>query len=171
MNGDSGQDRRAASSRLQRAERVHLEIEERNGGRAIVRGLRGGVDDQVRTHFLQQREHTLAVPDVERGVSVAGDLAAQALQHPTGVALGPEENRAMVVVDPVDLKSLARKKPGDFRANQSAGAGHEYGGHSFPELLRRPRLPRPLILLIVHWRIARDRERLWARMRKGNPIA
>ena len=33
---------------VQRAERVHLEIEKRDGRGAVVRGLRGGVDDQVR---------------------------------------------------------------------------------------------------------------------------
>ncbi len=52
--------------KMQGSQRIHFEIQKRNGGRAIVRGLRRGVNDQVRAHFVEQRQHALAVPDVER---------------------------------------------------------------------------------------------------------
>ena len=71
--------------------------------------------------FVEQRQHALAIPDVERGVPVTGDLPAQMLEHPTGVAFRPEENRAMVVIDSVNLESLASEEPRNLRANESAG--------------------------------------------------
>ncbi len=96
--------------KMQRSKRIHFEIEKGNGGGAVMRRLRGGVDDQVRAHFIEQRQHALAVPNVERGVPIAGDLPAQVLEHPTGIALRPEENRAMVVVDAVNLESLDARR-------------------------------------------------------------
>ena len=39
---------------MQRAQRVHFEIEEGNSGGAIMRRLRGGVDDQIGPQFVHQ---------------------------------------------------------------------------------------------------------------------
>jgi hypothetical protein len=114
---------------MQRSQRIHFEIEKRNGGRAIVRRLRGGVDDQVRPHFVEQRQHALAVPNIERRMPVTGDLLAQVLEHPTGVALRPEENGPMIVVDPVNLESLVSEEPANLGANQPARTCDNYLRH------------------------------------------
>ena len=62
-------------------------------------------------------------------VPITGDLLPQALEDPTGVALRPEKNGPMVVVDPVNLESLASKKPANLGANQPAGTGDNYLRH------------------------------------------
>ena len=47
MNGDSGQSRRGGLEEVQRADGVRVEIVEGDVSGAIVRGLRGGVDDHA----------------------------------------------------------------------------------------------------------------------------
>ena len=42
---------------------------------------------------------------------IARDLAAQPLEHPAGIALPPEEHRAVIVVDSVNLESLPGEEP------------------------------------------------------------
>jgi len=50
--------------KMQRSQRIHFEIEKGNSGGAIVRRLRGGMNDQVRTHFVHEREHSVPIADV-----------------------------------------------------------------------------------------------------------
>ncbi len=82
MNGDSGQERARRFEQMQRPEGIHLEIEERDGGGAIVRRLRGGVDDQIGAHFVEQGEHAFPVADIQRRMPVIRDLAAQIAPTP-----------------------------------------------------------------------------------------
>ena len=56
MNGDSGQDWRAASSRFSVPSGVDVEIVERDRRGAVVRRLGRGVDDQIGAQFLHQRQ-------------------------------------------------------------------------------------------------------------------
>ena len=124
MNGDSGQDRRAASSMCSVPKRVHLEIEERNGGGAVMGGLRRGVDDQIGTQLVDERQQLIAVADVQRSMSIAGDFAPQAIQHPTSIALRSEKDRAMIAVNSVDLKTVAREEARNLGTNQSARSSY-----------------------------------------------
>src|SRR5580658_7930221 len=114
--------------------------------------LRGGVDDQVRTHFVEQSEHALAVADIERRVLIAGNLLPQAIEDPTGVALGTEENRAMIVVDSVNLESLTGEESGNFRANEPAGTGDHYLRHLTNNTPISAFLPSRLLKKPVHVR-------------------
>jgi len=114
------------------AQRIHFEIEKRDGRGLIVRGLGGGMDNQVGPQLSEQREDAGAVADIERFMAIAGDFAAQAIEHPTGISFGTEEDGAMVAVDTDNVKSLAGEKDRDLGANQATRAGYQYGwsGHS-----------------------------------------
>ena len=105
-----------------RAQSVHLEIEERDGCRLVVRRLRRGVDNQIGAQFFEEGEDTVTVADIESLMAITGNLAAKAFEHPTGVALGAEEDRAMIAIDPENLVSLTREVDRHFGADQSAGS-------------------------------------------------
>ena len=109
---------------MERAERVDFEIEERDGRRLVVRGLRGGVNDEVGPKLLQECQHSLTIADIERSVAISGYLPAQALEYPTGVSFWAEEHRAMIAVDSEDLVSLAREIDRDFGSDKPARARH-----------------------------------------------
>ena len=86
--------RAAAAGGLEQVERpdgVHLEVVERAGGREVVRGLSGSVDDQLRARAVHQLEDRGPVADVERVVLEARRRRAQALQVPGRVAVLAEE--------------------------------------------------------------------------------
>src|SRR5580698_10573544 len=139
--------------KVQRPQRIDFEIQKWNRGGAVMGRLRGGVDDQVRTYFAQQGEHAVAVADIERRVVIAGNVLTQAIQNPTGVALGTEENRAMIVVDSVNLESLTSEESGNFRANEPAGTGDHYLRHlanNAPISTFLPRLPSGAGELAIH---------------------
>ena len=80
MNGDSGTERRAASSRLSVPTGVGVEIVEGNFGGAIVGGLGGGVDDHGGAHNFDEIEDALAIAYVQRVMLVAGNLFAKPLE-------------------------------------------------------------------------------------------
>src|SRR5579864_1629418 len=90
---------------MQRPQRIHLEVEKRDGGRAVVRGLRRGMHDQVGTDLADQLQNAVAVANVERGMPIPGDLLAQSGEGPRGIAFRAEEHRAVVAVDSVNLKT------------------------------------------------------------------
>ena len=115
---------------VQRAERVDLEIEKGNGSGAVVRGLGGGVDDEVGLDLGHQGQQGGAVADIDGGVAIAGNSLAQHAEYPTGVAFGAEEDGAVVAVDSGDAESLAGKKQRHFGADQPAGTGNQNGGRS-----------------------------------------
>ena len=109
---------------MEGAEGVHFEIEEGDGGGPVVLGLGGGVDNEVGPHFLEQRQNAGAVADIERFMAIAGDFAPEPVEHPTGIAFGSEEDRAMVAVDADDVKPTAGEEDRDFGANQATRAGY-----------------------------------------------
>ena len=77
MNGDSGQNLPRRFEQMQRAQRIDFEIEERDGRRAVVRGLGGGVDDQRRAQFLQTSARTPSRSRISSAWwQISGDLAA-----------------------------------------------------------------------------------------------
>jgi hypothetical protein len=55
---------------------------------------------------------------------VAGDFAAQPVQHPARIALGIEEDRSMVIVNPGNAKSLAREENRYLGPGQAARTGY-----------------------------------------------
>ena len=65
MNGVSGQNCRAASSRLSVPTRIDFEIEKGDVGGAVVRRLRGGMHDQRGPKIIHQRQDAGAIADIE----------------------------------------------------------------------------------------------------------
>ena len=112
---------------VQSPQRIDLEVEERNGGGAIVRRLGGGVNNEVRPKFLDQGQHPVPVADIERGMAVAGHLAPQSFEDPTGIAFGTEEDSAMIAVDAGHAEALTGEEDGDLRADQATGSRHQDG--------------------------------------------
>ena len=61
---------------VERAQGIHFKVEEGDGRCLIVRGLRGGVNDQAGPQVLKQREDAIAVANIERMMAISGDLTA-----------------------------------------------------------------------------------------------
>lgn len=108
------------------ADRVGVEVVERDGGSTVVRRLGGGVDDGVGPDLAQQREDTLAVADVEFVVNkgVTEGFGEPSLV-PSGIALRAEKDGALVVVHAVDFPAECGKMDADFRADKAGRAGDE----------------------------------------------
>jgi hypothetical protein len=90
---------------IEGADGVRIEVVEWDGGRAVVAGLGGGVDDGVGLDLGNQVEDTLSVADVELVMDEALEIFLEALLIPAGVSLRTKENGALVVIDAVDLVS------------------------------------------------------------------
>src|ERR1017187_1434937 len=118
---------------MQGTQRVHFKIQKGNGRRLIVRRLCRGVDDQAGPQFFHQRQHAGAVADIQRLMPVAGDFAAQPVQHPARVALGTEEDRSMVIVNSGDAESLAREENRHLGTDQATRASYQnrWDGHLY----------------------------------------
>ena len=67
---------------VQRSQSVDLEIQEGNGGGAVMRGLGSGVNDETWANFADQREYGVAVSYIERLVTITGYLVPQAFENP-----------------------------------------------------------------------------------------
>ena len=119
---------------VERADGVGVEVVKGDGGGAVVRGLRGSVDDDGRLHLADKGEDAGAVADVDLVVNEAGHLSSEARLVPARVALRAEEDGALVVVHPVDgVTELAGKIDADLGADEAGGAGDEEGlGHTRP---------------------------------------
>ena len=115
---------------VQRADGIGVEVVKWNRGCAVVRGLRGGVDDDVGFDFGNEVENALSVANVEFVVGEAGDEISEAFLIPARVALRSKKCRTLVVVHPVDRAALAGKKDGDFGTDEAGGASDEgfHGG-------------------------------------------
>ena len=59
------------------------------------------------------------------------DLAPEPIGHPTSVAVGPEEDRAVVTVDAGNLKALACEEEANLGTDEAARSRHQQGflGH------------------------------------------
>ena len=110
---------------VQRADGVGVEVIKGNRRRAVVRGLRGGVDDDVGFYLCNEVENTLPVANVEFVVGEAGDEISEAFLVPTRVALGSKKCRALIVIHSVDGTALAGEKDRDFGTDEAGGAGDE----------------------------------------------
>jgi len=77
------------------------------------------MDDGRRFQFLEQAEHSGAVPDVELMMRKAFEGPEQALLVPTGVASGTKKIRAHVVIHPMNFPTELAEVINHFRADQS----------------------------------------------------
>jgi hypothetical protein len=112
---------------VQRAGGVGVEVVERDGRGAVMRGLGGGVDDDGGLDRLDEGEDAGAVADVELVVDEALEFLGQTLLVPAGVALRAEEDGALVVVDAVDGVAKRGEVDADFGADETRGTGDEEG--------------------------------------------
>ena len=99
---------------MQRSERIDLEIQKRDGGGAIVRRLRSGVDDQIGAQLIDESEQLVSLANVDGVMTLVRNLALQTRQNPTGIPFRSKENRPMVVIDAMDLESRSGKKQRDL---------------------------------------------------------
>ena len=88
---------------VQCADGVRIEVVEGDGGRTVVAGLGGGVDDGVGLDLGNQVDDSLTVSDVQFVVNEAFEIFLEALLVPASVSLRAEEDGALVVINAVDL--------------------------------------------------------------------
>ena len=111
--------------KVQRSDRIGIEVVEWDGCCPVVAGLCSRMHDRIGSDFLHEIQHSLPVPDIEFVVGVALDLAGQACLVPSRISLRTEEDRSLVVVHPVNLAPLPGEKKSDFRTNEAGGSGDE----------------------------------------------
>src|SRR5882724_1232512 len=92
---------------VQSAEGVHFKIQEGYGGGAVMRGLGSRMNDQLWTEFLDERQHSLPVTNIEVRMLVVRNLATQPSEHPPGISFGAKKDRAMITVDTGHMEALA----------------------------------------------------------------
>ncbi len=86
---------------VERADGIGVEIVERDRRGAVVRGLGGGVDDDVGRSFLEQREHAGAVADVEFVVvEIAATCAASRCWFQRVSPCGPKNTARWLLSTP-----------------------------------------------------------------------
>ena len=125
------------------AQSVHLEIEQGNLPRFIVRRLRRAVHDQIETPRAKQLFHGRAVANVQRCVRKALRNALQPLQIPQRVARGPKKHAPHVVIYARDFVPLPVEILDRFGSDQPAAACNQnlFGhGDRFSKFSRRPTL-------------------------------
>jgi len=110
---------------VQRADGVRIEIFEGNLGCTVMGGLGGRVDNQSRLDFFDDLADPRPIPYVNLVVSKARESAFKAPLVPPRIPLGTEENRSLIVVDPVNLEPTDAEVEADFRSDQPVGAGNE----------------------------------------------
>src|SRR5260370_11435169 len=106
--------------KVHRAKRVHLEIDQRNLARLIVRRLRGAVDDQIKALRSKQLLDGCPVANVQRRVREPLGHALQPLQIPERIACRAEKDPPHVVVYPDDFMPVPVEMLHRFRSDQSA---------------------------------------------------
>ena len=104
------------------AECVDLEIQNGNVARLVVRRLRGTVDDEVEAMRTEQLLDGRAIADVQADVNEVAGFAFESFEVPKGIAGGPEEFAAHVVVDADDVVALEIEMFNSFRADKSTRA-------------------------------------------------
>lgn len=116
---------------VERADGIRIKVIKGDGCGAIMAGLGRCVDDCIGLYFGHQVEDTLSVADIQFVVDEALQLALEALLVPAGVALGTEEDGALVVINSVNLvPELFGEVMTHLGANEARGAGdEEFFGH------------------------------------------
>ena len=140
---DEGRFRAGAADgleQIQGADRVGVEVVERDGRCAVMAGLRGGVDHGIGLELGQEVENAWAVADIEFMVVKVFDQPGETLLVPACVALRSEKDGPLVVVEAVDFPAEAGKVEANFRADEAGGSGDEefFHGRSEPGSLTCP---------------------------------
>lgn len=116
--------------KVEGADGVGVEVIEGDGSGTVVRGLGGGVDNGIGLDFPEQIEDALAIADIELVVGEGGaELLGEAGLVPAGIALRAEEDRALVVINAVDVPAERGEMNADFGADEAGGTGNEKGIH------------------------------------------
>jgi hypothetical protein len=92
---------------VDRAEGIHLEIQEWNLGSSIMAGLSRRVHDRVKSLPFKKRQYRVPIAYVQRLVPEATCRVQETTSIPRRVSGGPEEHRAHIVVD-ADYFVIAR---------------------------------------------------------------
>src|SRR6267378_2323790 len=158
---------------VHRAEGIHLEIEQGNLSRFIVRRLRRAVDDQIEALRSKEFFDGRSVANVQRRVRESLGHGLQPLQIPERVARRAEENPPHVVIHAHNFMSLPVEMLDRFRTDQSAAAGDQnfHPFESIPLLMGRKSIdaadfPRTAFLkwlksgtrgLLPHWKSTSSR--------------
>src|SRR5215469_6909509 len=95
-------------------ERIDFEIEQGNVSGLVVGRLRGAMDNQIETLGAEKRFQPNSVADVEIMVGEVLCCATQSFEIPGGVAEFSEKDLPHVVIDAVDLMTLAVKMLNGF---------------------------------------------------------
>ena len=134
MNVAAGACSRVASQKVERAVGVDGEVGVRVRGRPVVRGLRGGVDDQLDRAPVAREERVdpLAVADVHLLPAEVLDLGGETVRGGRGGGLGAEEVGAHVVLDADHVEALLGEEAHRLRADEAARAGDDRDRHQEP---------------------------------------
>ena len=118
---------------VHRAEGVDTEVNQGRARGPIVRGLRGGMDDDLHgtAELAKERRNALRIADIEWAVPVAGKLAGQLLARGCGRGAGTEEFGPHVIVDADDIEAFRGESAAGLGTDQSGGAGDD-GNHRNP---------------------------------------
>jgi len=112
---------------IERPDGVGIEIIEGDFGGEVVRGLRGGVDNDVGAESADEIEDGGAVAHVDGVVGVVLQGGFEALLVPGGVSVRTEELASLIVVDAVNGVTALVEGLADFGADESGGSGNENG--------------------------------------------
>lgn len=82
-----------------------------------MRGLRGCMNDRVRSNFGYEAQHAWAIPDIDLEMRVIGDVRSQPLKRPARIAFGPEKDRSLVVIDAKYPETMPREMEADLGAD------------------------------------------------------
>ncbi len=107
-----GRSRAGAPHRLEHvegADRIGVEIVERDRGGAVVTRLGRGVHDGVRFHRFHEIEHTLAISQVELVVLETGDAGLEPSLVPAGIPLRPKKTLRWLLSTPWICQPRAAK--------------------------------------------------------------
>jgi hypothetical protein len=87
------------------------------------------MDDHVRPHLCDQGEHSRPIPDIHLVMLVTVDGTREPRLVPAGISGRPEEHRALIVIDPVDLEPGLVEIQRHFGADQSGSSGYQASLH------------------------------------------
>ena len=136
--GGDEDERRIRAVRADRLEQiegppgVHREVRLRLARGPVVRGLGGGVDDELDGPAVlgEEARDRVLVADVDLQRAEVGELAAQGLGDVRGRSLRAEEAGAHVVLDPDDVVALGDQAAHRLGADEAAGSGDDRDRHA-----------------------------------------
>ena len=107
---------------VHRAYGVDVKIHVGNGRGFVMRGLSGGVNDEIWTLDLEEIPHLLAIANIGGVMAVAGELLPQGLDVGQRRSAVAKEKLAHVVIDAGDFPALLGQQAHACRTDQTARA-------------------------------------------------